>query len=197
MELFEDDRFLIDLNDAQKGLYLMLLGLAGKTNNAIRNDIGFIKGRLNLKELKESDIERISKVYTKFKLIDNYWTFENFAEAHNYVIGNTKGNPAEFQRSYKKENKKENKKKNKTEHCASRPTLDQAISYFTELKKPQEAAKFFNHFESNGWVVGKAKATMRNWMAAARGWVERSDDFTSPQTSNGRRRTNLQGDPSA
>ena len=101
MELFEDDRFLIDLNDTQKGLYLMLLALAGKTNNKIRNDIGFIKSRLNLKNLKQNDIVKISQVFDKFKLTDNYWSFTNFEEVHNYTLRNSKGTPKELQRKSK------------------------------------------------------------------------------------------------
>lgn len=112
MELFEDDRFLFDLNDRQKGLYLMLLALAGKTNNAIRNEVGFIKNRLGLSDLDIHDIETISRVYPKLRLKGGYWVFDNFEKTHNYIIGKYQGTPEELQRSAqnKKENKKENKK---------------------------------------------------------------------------------------
>jgi len=86
MSLLEDDRFLIDLNDTQKGLYLMLLALAGKTDNHIRNDISFIKSRLNLQKLELSDLQRISEIYPKLKLDNGYWSFQNFEEHHNYII---------------------------------------------------------------------------------------------------------------
>jgi len=33
-----------------------------------------------------------------------------------------------------------------------------------------EAQKFFNHFESNGWLVG-GKSPMKDWQAAARNWM--------------------------
>lgn len=128
MDLAEDDRFLIDLNDTQKGLYLMLLMLAGKTNNHIRNDMSFIKGRLGLKTLDESDILRISEVFPKFKCISEYWKFEDFEEIHNYTLGKSKGTPKEIPKSKKgtpkeverveqkeKEKKKENQKENEKE----------------------------------------------------------------------------------
>lgn len=107
MILLEDDRFIVDLNDKQKGLYLMLIALAGKTNNHIRNDIDFIKARLNLKDMSIQDIERISEIFPKFKLDNNYWRFEDFEEIHNYVLGNPKTQKGIVQN--KKENKKENK----------------------------------------------------------------------------------------
>lgn len=118
MELFEDPRFLIDLNDTQKGLYLMLLGLAGKTENAIRNDIGFIKKRLGLDALKEADLLKISEIYPKFTLKKGVWKFRNFEEIHNYTIGKkgkSQGNPKELPGIVQKEKEKEKKKENRKE----------------------------------------------------------------------------------
>ena len=39
------------------------------------------------------------------------------------------------------------------------------------------ANKFFNHYESNGWMVGKNK--MKNWHSAASGWNERAIETKS------------------
>jgi len=41
-----------------------------------------------------------------------------------------------------------------------------------------QAEQFFNHFESNGWLVG-GKAKMKDWKAAAKNWVKRSQNFRS------------------
>ena len=51
------------------------------------------------------------------------------------------------------------------------PSLDAVLEYFT-LKKyaPIEAEKFFNYFQSNGWLVG-GKSKMKDWNAAARNWI--------------------------
>jgi hypothetical protein len=53
--------------------------------------------------------------------------------------------------------------------------------YFAEINcPPEEAEKFFDHFESNGWKVG-GKAPMRDWQAAARnwkrGWLEKNPNL--------------------
>jgi hypothetical protein len=116
MELFEEDRFLIDLNDTQKGLYLMLLGLAGKTKNKIRNDMNFIKKRLHLDSLNEEDLLKIAEVFPKFYLKNGYWKFKKFEKIHNYTIdkkGKSQGTPKEVFGIGQKEKKKEKKKENK------------------------------------------------------------------------------------
>jgi len=37
-----------------------------------------------------------------------------------------------------------------------------------------EAQKFFNYYESNGWMIG-GKTPMQNWKAAARNWIMNSN----------------------
>jgi len=59
------------------------------------------------------------------------------------------------------------------------PSLDQVKTLFLENEKSiLEAEKFYNHFESNGWMVG-GKSKMKNWQAAARNWIARSEEFNS------------------
>lgn len=40
------------------------------------------------------------------------------------------------------------------------------------------AEAFFNHYEANGWMVGRNK--MKNWKAAVAQWNAREDDFQQP-----------------
>lgn len=68
------------------------------------------------------------------------------------------------------------------------PSLDVVILFFKEKNKTDlDAEKFFNHFESNGWLVG-GKSKMKNWQAAARNWISRSEEYTkrSLRMSNGK-----------
>jgi hypothetical protein len=59
------------------------------------------------------------------------------------------------------------------------PNLEQVKEFFKEKNKTDlDAEKFFNHFESNGWLVG-GKSKMKNWQAAARNWILNSDKFQS------------------
>ena len=57
------------------------------------------------------------------------------------------------------------------------PHISEIKMYFAEKEASQEEAeKFFNHYESNGWLVG-GKSKMKNWQAAARNWLLNSKKF--------------------
>lgn len=57
------------------------------------------------------------------------------------------------------------------------PTLDQVQSFFSENKSDYlEAEKYFNHFQSNGWLVG-GRTKMKDWQAAARNWILRAKSY--------------------
>lgn len=72
-----------------------------------------------------------------------------------------------------------------------KPTMEELIDYFTaEGSTKEEAERFFNYYESNGWKVGKNK--MQKWKASAKGWMSRSfgnqpqkkmPDFINPYKS--------------
>jgi len=47
-----------------------------------------------------------------------------------------------------------------------------------------EADKFINFYQSKNWYVGKTK--MKDWRAAARGWISRMNDFKNEK--NGQRK---------
>ena len=64
------------------------------------------------------------------------------------------------------------------------PTLEAVLEYFL-LKEyaSLEAEKFFNYFESVGWLIG-GKAKMKNWNAAARNWVLNAKGYCPPPKRN-------------
>ena len=63
------------------------------------------------------------------------------------------------------------------------PHTSEVKMYFAEKDAPlEEAEKFFNHYESNGWLVG-GKSKMKNWQAAARNWLLNSKKFNVIQNS--------------
>jgi hypothetical protein len=56
-------------------------------------------------------------------------------------------------------------------------TLQEVQVYFSEKKFPTlEAEKFYNHYESIGWLVG-GRSKMKNWKAAANNWNLNSPNF--------------------
>lgn len=63
------------------------------------------------------------------------------------------------------------------------PHISEIQMYFAEKEaSSEEAEKFFNHYESNGWLVG-GKSKMKNWQAAARNWLLNSKKFNVIQNS--------------
>lgn len=69
------------------------------------------------------------------------------------------------------------------------PELAEVKEYFLSQKsEPIVAEKFFNHFQSNGWLVG-GRSKMKDWQAASRNWILNENKFTANQTTP--KRTNL------
>lgn len=57
------------------------------------------------------------------------------------------------------------------------PAFNEVQLFFSEKHAPgEEAERFYNHYESNGWLVG-GKAKMKNWQAAARNWLLNTKKF--------------------
>ena len=49
-----------------------------------------------------------------------------------------------------------------------KPTIEEVKAYCTERKNGISAQAFIDHYESNGWMIGKNK--MKSWQAAVRTW---------------------------
>ena len=78
-----------------------------------------------------------------------------------------------------KEEKKLREKKKKFEINKTTPSLEETQIYFLEKNFPEiEAQRFFNYFESNGWLVG-GRTKMKDWKAAARNWMLNTKKFKS------------------
>lgn len=69
---------------------------------------------------------------------------------------------------------------NKQSGRMARPTLEQLIEEFNgRVVSPlQEANKFLNHYNSNGWKVGKNP--MKSWKAAVTNWITRGKENAKP-----------------
>jgi len=69
-----------------------------------------------------------------------------------------------------------------------KPPIQHIQIYFEQKGHPKiEAERFFNYYESNGWLVG-GKSKMKDWKAAARNWMLNIEKFQnrkiSPQPAN-------------
>ena len=68
------------------------------------------------------------------------------------------------------------------------PEIEMVHAFFLEKNaSEQEAEKFFNYFQSNGWLVG-GKSKMKDWKAATRNWLLNAEKFKpsshQPQPNN-------------
>lgn len=75
----------------------------------------------------------------------------------------------------RKEEKRREKKSKEKNICADaphkqfvKPTLEEIHAYCDEKGYPIDTERFYDHYESNGWMVGKTK--MKDWKAAVRNW---------------------------
>lgn len=62
--------------------------------------------------------------------------------------------------------------RNTKERKFKKPTLEEISSYCQERNNSVDAQRFFDYYESKGWLVGKSP--MKDWKAAVRNW-ERND----------------------
>lgn len=60
---------------------------------------------------------------------------------------------------------------NKGGHRFQKPSLEDVREYCDTRANDVDPEQFFDHYESNGWMVGKAP--MKDWRAAVRNWERR------------------------
>jgi hypothetical protein len=64
------------------------------------------------------------------------------------------------------------------------PMLEEVLAYFLEQDFPElEANKFYNYFQSIGWLVG-GRTPMADWPAAARNWMLNAPKYTTHERTD-------------
>jgi len=89
------------------------------------------------------------------------------------------GEPAQKKETEKLrgQGKKEKSSAKKERNVFAAPQFAQVQEYFASQKIPVvEASKFYNYFQSNGWLVG-GRTKMKDWQAAARNWMLNANKF--------------------
>ena len=80
-------------------------------------------------------------------------------------------------------------KKKKVEINKTIPSIEETQIYFLEKNFSEvEAQRFFNYFESNGWLVG-GRTKMKDWKAAARNWMLNAKKFGNKPNNSVRTET--------
>lgn len=103
----------------------------------------------------------------------------NIVNEHNQKneVENQKNLEIETLLDAEKNAKKKLREKKGTEQIP--PNWEIVMAFFKDKQIPLiEGEKFYNHFQSNGWLVG-GKSKMKDWKAAARNWILNAEKFTN------------------
>ena len=114
--------------------------------------------------------------------VNKYGEYQNALSREWESTENPPGNKRETDGNPPGTDKKERRKESKEpENREARPqSLESVENLWKERSYPHiEASKFWNFYSSNGWRVGKNP--MKDWKAAAAGWVMRSKEFGGPR----------------
>ena len=193
----EDDR----LNPTHVSMYLALFQMWNL--NRFRNPVSINRGEV----MALSKIGSLSTYHKCIRDLHN-WEYLKYLPSKNPLKG-SKVYMFEFETSTRQEsehleeqepkqvqvpsintsNKEKKIKPIKQGNDKSRfapPQSDEVKEFFLEvMSTSDQAEQFYNHFESNGWLVG-GKAKMKDWKAAARNWIKRSEKFNSTHTERSR-----------
>jgi hypothetical protein len=90
---------------------------------------------------------------------------------------------------FTQEEKREEKREEQREEKGTKPKkeatpkdLQTIIDTFTAAGSTAELAeRFFNYYESVGWVIGRARKPMKDWKATARDWIKRQTTYDNEQ----------------
>jgi hypothetical protein len=69
------------------------------------------------------------------------------------------------------------------------PTIQQVIDYCQQRRKGVDPQRWFDHYTSNGWKVGRN--SMKDWKAAVRNWEQNG---VRNESTNGNRAERRQAD---
>ena len=111
LELADDERFVMKLNDSQKLDYLLLLMMAGLTNNEIPLNPVWFKSRFFLEKNPEKIGENWAHIQRTFKRLRVYkgkLKFSKFKEIHNYIYKEKENNLSVLKEFYKNSSNKVN-----------------------------------------------------------------------------------------
>lgn len=77
---------------------------------------------------------------------------------------------------------KDSKESVRTHSSFEKPTIDQIKERISEMSYRIDAERFFNYYESNGWMVGRSK--MKCWKSALANWAKEKPKSQPQQSSN-------------
>lgn len=142
--------------------------------------------------INESKVERVFRLLENEHMIEQQTCTKNrlitilnwdiYQEANNEV--NNKRTTSEQQvntdKNVKNDNNTERLKDNKKDTVRFvKPKRDEIINYIKLENLNVDVDVFIDHYESNGWKVGKSP--MKSWEATLRNWSRKNNNFEQPK----------------
>lgn len=182
-----------------RGSTLEVVNLDFYTKPIQKKEIKKLKSQQNSKQVNEQAIEQVAEQGIEQALNKQCTSIEllpyiNNTNSLNIVNGRTQKNqnqnchPELVEGSQSKKfhlepvQEKLREKKGSEPVGKIPPIFEAVLPFFKEKNNSEiEAQKFYNHFQSNGWLVG-GKSKMKDWKAAARNWMLNANKF-QPKTN--------------
>ena len=170
-ELLEDYEFEC-LPDASKAHLLCIWLLASRTENKIKADPRWIQRKIGA----NSDVDIDGLVSAGFLQLNQEVT--DCSQDASKMLQSLQNDAIPEREGEQRESRAEGENKPAKKSGRSVfviPSPEDLVAYFESKESASaEAQKFFNFYESKGWMVGKTK--MKKWQSAASGWITRSKD---------------------
>lgn len=166
----------------QKGSQVFLYNFSNSNNNSSNNgsDISNNKGSNKASETQVIPYTNNLNIVNKINSVNAGKQPQN-NNLKNNSDDFSKNNPKSAQGEKRK--KVATKKESRALSRCERPLLEEIKNYFVKNNYPSvEADKFYNHYESNGWLVG-GKTPMKNWEASANNWILNSNKFNDDKAN--------------
>lgn len=161
----------ITMSNEEVGMFIRLLCLQHQ------------KGKLSEKDMQSICSGYVDDVYQKFDKVDGFYINQRMyeeAEKRSKYTESRRNNASAKHMHNHMENEIENVNEIKNKNKFKKPELFEIQNYFEEQGNLNEAEKYFNYYESNGWKVGKN--SMKDWKAAARNWIKNSKNYKKNDT---------------
>jgi len=116
----------------------------------------------------------------------------NLNNTNEYEHKRTKNNRKYSDASSRESGEKEKVHQKKTlslsigkgQQSKNKPTLQELKKYFAGCEYSElEAEKFYNYYQSNGWLVG-GKTPMKSWKSSAKNWMLNAIKFSNDKKQN-------------
>lgn len=169
-----------------KGSTLEVINLDFYTKPIPKKEIKKLKIQQKIKQVNEQAIAQVveqdvEQVLNKHCTSTELLPYINNTNSLNMVNGEIQKNK-DHKDDFLVENEQNTKKKLREKKGAEPgekipPVWEVVLPFFKEKNNSEiEAQKFYNHFQSNGWLVG-GKSKMKDWKAAARNWMLNANKF--------------------